>query len=67
MIVRLRALGECAIEIGVRRLGPDAERAFAVLLLLVLAGGRPLSRRWVLDLLWPGYPDEPRRAGRRGR
>ncbi|HEX3159289.1 MAG TPA: AAA family ATPase, partial [Gemmatimonadaceae bacterium] len=61
MIVRLRALGECAIEIGVRRLGPDAERAFAVLLLLVLAGGRPLSRRWVLDLLWPGAPDELRR------
>lgn len=53
-MIRLRAVGECVIEVGEGRVvGPDAEMAFAVLLVLALARGRPLGRQWLVDLLWP--------------
>ena len=58
MVVRLRAIGECAIDVGPTRVGPDAELAFAVLLVLVMAGGHTVTRRRLTDLLWPGVPDE---------
>ncbi|HEY0969475.1 MAG TPA: AAA family ATPase [Gemmatimonadales bacterium] len=43
---------------GAERLGPEAELAFALLLLLVMADGRRLSRRQVVDLLWPATTEE---------
>lgn len=52
-MVRLRAVGECLIEVGEGRVGPDAEMAFALLLVLTLGRGRPLGRQWLVDLLWP--------------
>ncbi|MHB1223500.1 MAG: ATP-binding protein [Gemmatimonadaceae bacterium] len=52
-MVRLRAIGECVFEVGTERLGPDAEMAFALLLVVTLAQGRPLSRGQLVDLLWP--------------
>lgn len=52
-MVRLRAIGECIFEVGAERLGPDAEMAFALLLVVTLAQGRPISRGQLVDLLWP--------------
>jgi DNA-binding SARP family transcriptional activator len=39
--------------VGGERVGPDAELAFALLLVLTLSEGRPLGRRQLIDLLWP--------------
>ena len=58
-MVRLRAIGECVIEVGEGRIGPDAELAFALLLVLTMGAGRPFGRRQLIDLLWPGTT-EPR-------
>ena len=52
-MIRLRAIGECVIEVDGARLAPDAELAFALLLVLAMAGGRPIGRRQLVDLLWP--------------
>jgi DNA-binding SARP family transcriptional activator len=57
-MIRLRALGECAFDVGTERLGPEAELAFALLLVLVLSDGRRLSRQRVIDLLWPATTAE---------
>ncbi|HEU4630613.1 MAG TPA: AAA family ATPase, partial [Gemmatimonadaceae bacterium] len=57
-MVRLRAIGECVIEVGSTRIGPEAERAFALLLVLTLQNGRPLGRHRLVDLLWPGTTEE---------
>ncbi len=56
-MVRLRAIGECIIEVGAERLGPEAEMAFALMLVVTLARGRPVSRRQLVDLLWPATSD----------
>lgn len=58
MVIRFRCLGECAFDVGDERLGPEAELAFALLLVLVMSGGRRLSRRQVVDLLWPATSEE---------
>ena len=64
-MIRLRAVGECVIDVGGERVGPDAELAFALLLVLTLADGRPLGRRQLTDLLWPATTEA--RAAMEGR
>ena len=59
-MIRLHALGACVIEVGDHQIGPDAEMAFALLLVLVLAHGRVMPRQALVDLLWPAA--EPDRA-----
>ncbi|HSJ65894.1 MAG TPA: AAA family ATPase, partial [Gemmatimonadaceae bacterium] len=56
-MVKLRTLGECVAEIGPTRLGPDAERLFAVLLCLGIERDRLSSRGALMGLLWPDVPD----------
>ena len=60
-MVKLRTLGESVAEIGATRLGPDAERLFALLLCLAIEGDRPSSRSALTSLLWPDVPED--RAG----
>ena len=56
-MLRLRALGECVIEVGGARLGPDSERLFAALLYLAFERGRSVARAGLIQLLWPAVPD----------
>ena len=57
-MVKLRTLGECVAEIGATRLGPDAERLFAVLLCLGIERNRLASRGAMTSLLWPDVSEE---------
>ena len=57
-MVKLRTLGECVAEIGDTRLGPDAERLFAVLLCLGIDRDRFASRGALTTLLWPDVPED---------
>lgn len=45
------------IEVGDARLTPSAETLFAAALYLVLEAGRPIERREMIDVLWPGVAD----------
>lgn len=58
MMIRLRTLGACAIQVGETTIGPEAERLFAVLLYLTTERGRRTPRRAVQDLLWPEASEE---------
>lgn len=48
-----RTLGQCVIEIGTARLGPESEVVFGAMLYLLSHAGRPVPRRALLELLWP--------------
>ena len=52
-MVKLRTLGECVAETALTRLGPDAERLFAVLLCLGIERNRLTHRTALTNLLWP--------------
>jgi len=52
-MIRLRGLGQCTLEVGDTRLLPAAETLFAAALYLVLEGGKPVTRRALLEVLWP--------------
>ena len=52
-MIRLRSLGECVIEVGETRIGPQQEVLFALLVALVLESGRAMYRQEIVDLLWP--------------
>jgi DNA-binding SARP family transcriptional activator len=60
-MVTLRILGECAIEVGRARLGPDSQILFATLLYLTLDPGRRVPRQEMTDVLWPGTGDDSAR------
>jgi DNA-binding SARP family transcriptional activator len=51
--VTLRALGQCAIETEVTRVGPESKLAFALGLYFILERGKRISRHAVVDLFWP--------------
>lgn len=51
--VRLRIIGECVIEVGKRRLEPEAPYRFALMLVLGCEQGRSLSRTELCELLFP--------------
>ena len=57
-MVRLRSLGECLIELGGVRVDPESEVLFALLLHLVVERGRRVPRARLVELCWPGEPDE---------
>lgn len=52
-MIRLRALGQCAFEIGKRRLTPESSVLFTVLFVVASRIGRPVSRAHLVDLIWP--------------
>ena len=60
MQVRLRALGQCLIEVGEARIGPEADRLFGTLLYLTMERGTRLPRQSLVDLIWP--ESEPERG-----
>lgn len=57
-MIRVRALGECVIQVGDQVVGPEAATLFALLLYLVLERGKRVGRSALVELLWPGVPDE---------
>jgi DNA-binding SARP family transcriptional activator len=60
-MIRLFTLGEAVIQLGRRRLGPDAELVFAITVYLASHRGRRIPRQTLLEILWPRVPEESRR------
>ncbi|HEX5437302.1 MAG TPA: AAA family ATPase [Gemmatimonadaceae bacterium] len=56
-MIRLRSVGQCAIEVGKSRIGPDAERLFAFALYLAVESGRPVGRKELIELFWPAVEE----------
>src|SRR5579862_3352082 len=52
-LVRLRSLGQCAVDVGSVRIGQDAKMRFALLLFLALERGKPIARSTIAEMLWP--------------
>lgn len=52
-MIRLRALGQCVIEVKRKPVRPDSEVVFAVLLHLCAERGRHIERDVLAELLWP--------------
>jgi DNA-binding SARP family transcriptional activator len=57
-MVHLKALGQCAIEVGEVRIGPEQPYLFAVALYLIVERGKRVSRQALVDLIWPNVRDE---------
>ncbi|MDQ3698940.1 MAG: AAA family ATPase [Gemmatimonadota bacterium] len=57
-MVRLRTLGQCVVEIGETKFGPEAELLFALVLYLAMEGGKRTGRGVLTTLLWPEVPEE---------
>jgi DNA-binding SARP family transcriptional activator len=55
-MIRVRTLGQCAIQLDALPVGPDAEMVFAALLLLAVEPGRRIGRAELLGMLWPDAP-----------
>jgi DNA-binding SARP family transcriptional activator len=53
-LVRLRSLGQCALDVGPVRIDQDAKMRFAMLLFLAIERGKPIPRSALAELLWPG-------------
>ena len=51
--VKVRLLGECAVQVGDYRITPDAPRLFALSLYMAQAQGRWIHKSELLDLLFP--------------
>ncbi len=56
-MIRLYGIGQCSIDVGDTRLTPSAETLFAAALYMVLEAGRPIERREIVEVLWPGAAD----------
>jgi len=52
-MIRLRALGQCLIEVDGHPVTPEADVLFALLLVLSSSAGQTVARSDLLDLLWP--------------
>ncbi|HEX5075101.1 MAG TPA: AAA family ATPase, partial [Gemmatimonadaceae bacterium] len=52
-MIRLRALGQCLIEVDGNPVTPDSDVLFALLLFLSSSGGQTIARSDLLDLFWP--------------
>jgi len=52
-VIRLRALGQCLIEVGGHPVTPESDVLFALLLFLSSSRGQTIARSDLLDLLWP--------------
>jgi DNA-binding SARP family transcriptional activator/tetratricopeptide (TPR) repeat protein len=57
-MVRIRTLGECVIEVGENRIGPDSKVVFAILLYLGLQSGKAIPRTKLIEMLWPDSSPE---------
>lgn len=57
-MIRLRLLGETAIDVAGVPVGPESQVIFAVLLLLSLERGKRMARTALHRLLWPAADDE---------
>jgi DNA-binding SARP family transcriptional activator/tetratricopeptide (TPR) repeat protein len=57
-MVRLKALGQSAIEVGEVRIGPEQPYLFAIALYLIVERGKRISREALVDLIWPNVADE---------
>jgi DNA-binding SARP family transcriptional activator len=57
MVVTLRSMGDCAVEVAGHRIEPGSHMLFAASLRLVVEAGKPLSRSTLQSLLWPDTPD----------
>jgi len=62
-MIRLRALGQCVVEVGDHQITPESDVLFALLLFLSMSAGRAVPRAELLDLLWPD--SAPRNARHR--
>ena len=57
-MVRLKALGQSAIEIGDTRIGPEQPYLFAIALYLIVERGKRIPRQALVDLIWPNVRDD---------
>ena len=57
MVVALRSMGDCAVEVAGHRIDPGSHMLFAAALRLVVEAGKLLPRSAVQSLLWPDIPD----------
>ncbi|HET9467499.1 MAG TPA: AAA family ATPase, partial [Vicinamibacterales bacterium] len=57
-MVRLKALGQSAIEVGETRIGPEQPYLFAIALYMIIERGKRISRQALVDLIWPNVRDE---------
>jgi len=54
-------MGDCAVEVGDKRIDPRSHVIFATLLRLLVAVGKPLPRAEIQTLLWPDTRDSDAR------
>ncbi|MEX2325678.1 MAG: AAA family ATPase, partial [Gemmatimonadaceae bacterium] len=59
-MVRLKALGQSAIEVGDTRIGPEQPYLFAIALYMIVERGKRIPRQALVDLIWPNVRDEKR-------
>ncbi|MEO7648250.1 MAG: hypothetical protein ABIV11_08455, partial [Gemmatimonadaceae bacterium] len=57
-MVRLKALGQSAIEIGDVRIGPEQPYLFAIALYMIVERGKRIQRQALVDLIWPNVKEE---------
>jgi len=57
-MVRLKALGQSAIEVGDVRIGPEQPYLFAIALYMIVERGKRIPRQALVDLIWPNVKDE---------
>lgn len=57
-VVRCRFLGQAQIEIGHTLVTPEAERLFALLMVLACEAGRTFNRSELVTLLWPDVSED---------
>jgi DNA-binding SARP family transcriptional activator len=57
-VIRLRLLGETAIDVDGTPVGPESQVLFAVLLVLALERGKRIARTALHRLLWPATDDD---------
>ncbi len=57
-MVRLKALGQSAIEVGDARIGPEQPYLFAIALYMIVERGKRIPRQALVDLIWPNVRNE---------
>ena len=60
-MIRVRTLGATEVATGVQCITPDSAMMFGLALFLSVSAGQRVQRSRLLDLFWPGTPDESRR------
>lgn len=60
-MIRLRTLGTAEVVAGEQCITPDSAMMFGLALFLSVSAGQRVQRARLLDIFWPGAPDESRR------